>query len=91
MSAEHIEEAVLAAINFFNRMYEDKGLKDVLMEEVREMNEDTWEVTIGYSRVVRDASPMMAITQGAKYERVYKVLAVDKATGNVTSMVLRTV
>jgi len=91
MSAERIEDAVLAAISFFETMYGDKGLNDVLLEEVRERSADTWEVTIGYSRVVREGPPLTALTQGAEYERVYKVLAVDKATGKVESMVLRNV
>jgi len=91
MPAENIEQAVVAAIDFFERMYGEKGLKDVLLEEVREGDENTWEVTIGYSRVVKDTAPMSVLTQGAQYERVYKVLAVDKATGRVRSMMLRSV
>ena len=91
MSAERIEAAVSAAIAFFDKMYKDKGLKDVLMEEVRERDENTWEVTIGYSRVVQESPPMVAITQGAKYQRICKVLAVDKESGDVTSMTLRSV
>ena len=90
-SAKNIEEAVLDAIAFFERMYYGKNLQDVLLEEVSEKDENTWAVTIGYSRVVQNAPPIAAITQGTKLERVYKVLSVDKATGKVTSMVLRDV
>ena len=89
--ANNIEDAVLTAIGFFERMYQDQHLKNVLMEEVREKDENTWEVTIGYSQLVQDAPALVAITGGAKYDRVYKVLAVDKASGDVKSMVLRNV
>lgn len=91
MPAKNIEEAVLKAIDFFQRMYHDKGLIDVLLEEVREEDESTWEVTIGYSRVAQSAPPMTALTRAAKFERVYKVLSVNKVSGNVTSMVIRDV
>ncbi len=91
MSAENIEGAVRAAIEFFQLMYKDTELKDVLLEEVREKDPQTWEVTIGYDRVVQAVPPMTAFTQGAKYERVYKVIAVDKASGSAQSMTIRTI
>lgn len=89
--AYSIEDAVLTAINFFEKLYKDKGLRDVLLEEVRERDENTWEVTIGHSRLVQDGPPLAALTHGPKYERVYKTLLVNKATGQVTSMTLRSV
>ncbi len=91
MPAQNIEEAVIAAIDFFDRLYQEKGLRDVLLEEIRERDDETWEVTIGYSRIIQDAPPMARITEGPKFERVYKSLLVDKATGKVKSMMLRPV
>lgn len=89
MAADNIEQAVLLAINFFQRMYGDKGLKDVLLEEVREKDDGKWDVTIGYSRLIQDSPPLTAIAQGPKYERVYKSILVDKASGNIEGLLAR--
>ncbi|NQU22215.1 MAG: hypothetical protein HQ567_13105 [Candidatus Nealsonbacteria bacterium] len=91
MSAENIEDAVRAAIEFFQHLYRDAELHGVLLEEVRERDDQTWEVTIGYDRVVNDTPPMTVIARETKYERVYKAIAVDKPSGTAQSMVMRTV
>jgi hypothetical protein len=91
MPAETIEEAVLAALEFFQRMYKDEGLKDVLLEEVRDKDEKEWEVTIGFSRVVEDAPLLPTLMHPPKYERAYKSLTVNKETGKVEAMTIRKV
>jgi hypothetical protein len=68
-----------------------QSLRDIMLEEVREKDDKHWEVTIGFSRVVQDGPPIQTLTQGAKYERVYKSLCVNKETGKVKAMTIRQV
>ena len=91
IAAHNIEQAVLVALEFFNKIYAQSNLRGVLLEKVRERDESHWDVTIGYSQLEQDQPAMTALTQGAKYKRVYKVLTVEKESGAVKSMVLRDV
>lgn len=88
-NANNIEDAVLAAIAFFGKIYADKDLRNVLLEEVKERDNEHWDVTIGYSELEQEQPAMMALTQGPRYRRVYKVLTVEKSTGAIKSMTLR--
>lgn len=88
MVANNIEDAVLAAIAFFDKLYEDKGLSGVLLEEIRSVEPDTWEVTLGYDRGLQTGTAKM-LTQGPQVVREYKVFIVDKATGNVEAVLIR--
>ena len=90
-NANNIEAAVLAAIAFFEKMYADENLRDVLLEEVKERDDEHWDVTIGYSQLEQEQPAMTALTQGAKYKRVYKVLTVEKSTAAIKSMTLRNI
>jgi hypothetical protein len=91
IAAHNIEQAVLSALEFFNKIYAQSNLRGVLLEEVRERDANHWDVTIGYSQLEQDQPPMTALTQGAKYIRVYKILTVEKETAAVKSMVIRDV
>jgi len=89
--AQNIEDAVLTAISFFEKMYANDNLINVLLEEVREHDDDHWDVTFGYSQIEQEQPTMSALTEGAKYKRVYKVLTVEKSTGTIKSMTIRNV
>jgi hypothetical protein len=88
MSAIKIEEAVLAAIAFFDKLYENKGLSDVLLEEIRSVSGSKWDVTLGYNRPLSTGTAKM-LTGGRQVVREYKIFTVNKDTGNVESIKIR--
>lgn len=88
MAAYKIEQAVRAAIAFFEDLYGNKGFSDVLMEEVRPVDGEKWEVTLGYNRELVTTAAQ-EIMEGPQVVREYKIFTVGKTSGQVESVEMR--
>ena len=88
-----IESAISQAVKLVAEFYKDENITDVLLEEVRESEDSKdWLITIGYSRP-KHYTPK-PVTEVFKlsvtpWERDYKVIAIEKATGTFKSMTIR--
>ncbi len=86
-----IKDAVTAAMEFARRVYNDRELRGLRLEEVDAHPVDqTWRITLGW--IEPDYQPL-SIMQGMLSQhsapRVYKTFLVDAETGRVQSMKIR--
>ncbi|MCE9593467.1 MAG: hypothetical protein K8S98_04675 [Planctomycetes bacterium] len=82
-----LQAAIKAARAFFEGVYADEKLLNLLLEEVQ-LSDDVreWRVTFGFAL----ANEVPALWQGkVAPRRHYKVVRVDASTGEVKGMVLR--
>ena len=86
-----VKTATTAVLNF----YDTEELKELLLEEV-EFDEDNqqWKITLGF--YVPNKNPpknelfaLAAAADERKYDRKYKIFAIDAESGNVISMKIR--
>ena len=93
------KQAAKMAIDFVEGFYNDLGqaIQDVMLEEI-ELSDDgsAWQITVGFSRLGRVNSainPMIPEVLMSKFERTrqYKVVSVDRVTGDIPKMKIRTV
>lgn len=93
------KQAAKIAVDFIEGFYRDLGqdVQDVLLEEI-ELSDDAkaWQITVGFSRLGRassKASAAMSEVLMPRYERArqYKTVSVDRATGDIPRMKIRTV
>lgn len=91
-------EAAAIARRFVEQVYADgPGIHNVLLEEIEyDRVQDRWLVTIGFDRPHRTPpagttgiSAAVAAMQGLQYQRAYKRIIVDNASGMVLKMVDR--
>ncbi len=89
-----VKTAVKLALDYFAKLYPNKidTFQDVQLEEV-ELSEDenTWLVTIGFSRPLPSPflkNPSKLLRQ---YQRDYKVFRIDAQNSKVRSMKIRAV
>ena len=90
-SADNIEQAVLIALDYFDKIFpKEKELRNVMLEEVTESEEDIehWEVTIGYSRLIQ-ATTAQQLAGRQREVREYKVFSIRKSDGKVISITMR--
>jgi len=86
-----VKEAVRIATDYLATLYEDKDLRDVLLEEVKLSDDDRyWLVTLGFSRPV-PTNPYFAAMGAEDLKREYKIFEVSTETGEVRSMQIRQV
>ena len=86
-----VKEAVQTAKGYINQIYADESVQWIGLEEiVYEDSEHLWKVTIGFSRAWGLAATMSTIS-GDSGRRVYKVVQIDDRTGEVVSVINRTV
>lgn len=85
-----VKDAVRSAMDFVRDMYEGQRLRDLLLEEI-EMAEgrDQWLVTIGFSLPKEESTSIISPATSRKFERNYKVVAVDACSGTPLSMKIR--
>ena len=93
------KQAAKLAIDFVEGFYNELGqaIQDVMLEEI-ELSDDgsAWQITVGFSRLGRVNSavnPLIPEVLLPKYERTrqYKVVSVDRGTGEIPKMKIRTV
>ena len=86
-----IKDAVTAAMDFARRVYDDRELRGLRLEEVEaEPDNLAWKITLGW--IEPDYRPL-SIVEGMLSQhsapRVYKTFLVDAKTGRVQSMKIR--
>lgn len=75
-------EAVKLAGDYFNKVYENSSLKEVLLEEVELIDEGkTWKVTYGF-----DWQPESGTVSIGPGDRKHKMINLDAETGRILSM-----
>ena len=88
-----IKQAVDIATSHLRELYPADKLFDVLLEEIS-VSEDRkyWNVTLGFSRPV-EASDLtsLAAAIGIRHKREYMVFEIDRASGELKSMLIRAV
>jgi hypothetical protein len=77
------KQAVKFAKEWVASQYSDEGIDDLGLEEIR-WNDGYWEITLGFSRRW-DRAGLVGLT-GSTRPRVYKVVTVSDANGEVTSL-----
>ncbi|MET0396245.1 MAG: hypothetical protein ABW277_05445 [Longimicrobiaceae bacterium] len=87
-----IKDAVTAAMEFARRMYDDRELRGLRLEEVEASPDNNlfWKITLGW--IEPDYSPpsiMKGMLSQDSAPRVYKTFLVDANTGQVQSMKIR--
>lgn len=82
-----VKSAARIAISYFDQLIQ-RRYTELAVEEVEKTDDDRyWLVTVGYSIVSTDRSPLAALqSQGV---REYKVVRVDSQTGEPVSMKVR--
>jgi|ERR1035437_2799053 hypothetical protein len=92
-----VKEAVAVAITYFRALLDDKGLSDILLEEV-ELSDDErfWTVTLSALLPASKEEPEYAINalaqalgQKPQRRRVYKVFKINAERATVQSMKIR--
>jgi hypothetical protein len=80
----NIKQAAQAASDFMVGLYSDKGISDIRLEEVELSEDQCWLITLSFS------SPTGSALDGLlARRRHYKVVKVDRNTGEVLSMKIR--
>jgi hypothetical protein len=80
-----VRQAAQAASNFIVTLYSDQVVKDVRLEEVETSDDEKyWLITISF--LVQYPGGVLALPI---LKRQYKILKVDRQTGNVRSMKIR--
>ncbi|MBI5434482.1 MAG: hypothetical protein HZA52_16730 [Planctomycetes bacterium] len=88
MNVIKLKDAVSAARAFFQAVYAEEKLLNVLLEEVKVSDDERfWLVTFGFS--LANELPPLGASMGRMPPRHYKVVRVDGVTGEVKAMVLR--
>ncbi|MCC5638276.1 hypothetical protein LC593_21045 [Nostoc sp. CHAB 5844] len=88
-----IRTAVSKAMEFVRDLYEDKQVKDILLEEI-EFSESAnqWLVTISFSidKIKDDSSSLIFSTrERGELGRKYKIVHIDAQSGKPISMKIR--
>ena len=88
-----VKVAVATAVGAFREFYPLIALQDVLLEEVEESQDGMcWLITLGFDLKRKDSSLSQFVRRGSEaYDRSYKSFKIDKATGKVLSMKIRSV
>lgn len=79
-----VKTAVKAALEYYQLLYEQRGLRDVELEKV-ELVEGDWLVTLGIH--TKDLSQV--VYGKPAFKREYKILKTDAETGEAKSMKIR--
>ncbi|MBA2377319.1 MAG: hypothetical protein ACR2N0_17800 [Rubrobacteraceae bacterium] len=88
MAKIELRQAIERAFEEIRKIYDEKELNDLLLEEIERSN-DTWFVTVGFTRFAR--IPPFAKAMGQRYVadpnlRDYKEIKLDAQTGEFKSM-----
>jgi hypothetical protein len=91
-----VKQAVAIAMTYFRDLMDDKGLSDILLEEV-ELSDDerSWNVTLsGLLPASKDETASFnalaqALGQSPQRRRVYKVFKINAERASVQSMKIR--
>lgn len=83
-----LKKAVKLAATYFNELYEDEQLRNVLLEEVEYDNSrEVWLITFGYDTSRTETGGII----GSRIIRDYKTVQVDASTGGLIALKMRKV
>ena len=85
--------AVKIAREFFNEMYQDEEIQNLMLEEVvSDDDSNEWRVTFGYDvRTNKEASTIFLEKNISRVLRVYKKIHIDAEEGDFKGMFIREV
>ena len=82
-----VKSAARIAVAYFDQLIQ-RRYSDLAIEEVEKTNDDRfWLVTVGYTVVSTDRSPLAALQN--QPAREYKIIKVDSQSGEAVSMKVR--
>jgi hypothetical protein len=79
-------EAIKRAKDYVIEVFADEGIVDIGLEEIKRDNNDTWDITIGFSRDWQKNRSLTATYTGISSRRSYKTIKIDANDGRVISM-----
>jgi len=88
-----VTQAVKIARGFFNEIYQDEDIQNLMLEEVV-IDEDSneWRITFGYdSHISKEANTIFSEKTIDKILRVYKRIHIDADKGDFKGMFIRIV
>lgn len=86
-----VKQAVKAAAEYMQMLYEGEELTDLRLEEVEKsssFDDNNWLITFGFTNANTPANAFQALA-GSNRERIYKVIEVDGDTGEPIAMRIR--
>lgn len=91
-----MKEIVDTAIQFLHQLYDQKELRNVMLEELEHSEEDSlWLITLGFDAPYYDNSVAFNLSQALQKspssQRVYKTIQIDDQTGEAVAMKIRKV
>jgi len=91
------KEAMKIAMDYVQDLYSEAGATRYLIEEIETENDgDTWAITVGFDVPIPIRETTASTATGfahniLRYERKYKKVKLDAATGEVRGMTIREV
>lgn len=86
MPQTSLKDAIGKAKSFVFQAFEGENPINVGLEEIRFSDaENSWKITIGFSRPWENETSLIP-GFGREYKRVYKVVTIDDASGEATSI-----
>jgi hypothetical protein len=81
------KQAIKAAKEYVNDVFEDEGLMNLGLEEVKfKEHENCWEITLGFSRPWNTRNIVAALQGEAHPQRTYKVVIIKDDSGDVVEI-----
>lgn len=86
-------QAVKIARQFFNEIYQDEDIQNLMLEEVViDDDSNEWRITFGYdSHITEEANAIFSEKVTSKTPRAYKRIHIDADEGNFKGMFSRIV
>lgn len=87
----NVKDAVKKAIDYIADIFESEHPENIGLEEVvLNENDNTWEVTVGFSRPWdHQKGGLLASMQSLNPQRQYKIVKIDNESGEVKSIKIR--
>lgn len=86
----NVKQAVRAAADYLDMLYEEQPLADVRLEEVEKTSDrQNWLVTWSFSRTESPAGNAFQALAGPQTRRVYKVVEIEGDSGEPVAMRIR--
>ncbi len=88
-----VTQAVKLARQFFNEIYQDEDIQNLMLEEVViDQDSNEWRITLGYdSHIIKEANHVFSKKIIDKMPRVYKRIHIDADEGDFKGMFIREV
>ncbi len=84
-----VKQAVMLARQYLTDMLSPEPLSDLRLEEVEIEDDGFWYVTLGFNRATSKSNSAI-MQQLHESRREYKILKIDRDTGDIRAMKMRT-